>query len=496
MRWQRRFSLFSPWIIAALFPLFFLNCAGAQVREESQLAETLRLAAENDNGAWKTLERLVREPGDAETLDMRKQALTGVGKIRSARSETLLRENLNHPDFRGMAAEGLMNQRGEATKQEIDSLVVDAAQANLQKYPTLSRGEIFALGESDDPRAVTVLKNQLGMTAINDDLIIEALGKILLRRNQSIYVPDNFLLPLGEGSGSSVKIEELSMSDKATEPKVDEEGDPEKVLLNYLAGDGSIDSKDKAATAIRVAHPNGIDYLLGLTKRATTPLKARMAIVDYLTRYAVDSRDSAMFDRFLTLRRRVREKPLLRSIDLSLQLMGQAFGRRLATGTRRRAYSTPQGTQYDPLPKEAEIVTLTKKPYPAYSAADVKTNLKKALKYYGFSATAFQRMQERVESLLSQKVYEKSSERNLIFVALARLYKNKDFYVLREKANDAFSLPGYFTTTLRIVTTSKRGRSWQVVALQRVWNLTASEAEILRQIYLRDAKVLQQRLRL
>lgn len=495
MRWQRRFSLFSLWTIAALLPLIFLNCAGAQVREESQLTETLRLAAENDNGAWKTLERLVREPGDAETIEMRKQALAGVGKIRSPRSEALLKENLNHPDFRGMAAEGLMNQRTEATKQEIDSLVVDAAQANLKKYPTLSRGEIFALGESADPRAVTVLKNQLGMNVLNDDLIIEALGKILLRRNQSTYVPDNFLLPLGEGSGSSLKIEELSMSEKVPEAK-EEEGDPEKVLLNYLTGDGSIDSKDKAVSAIRAAHPDGVDYLLGLIKRTTTPLKARMAIVDYLTRYAVDRRDSAMFDRFLTLRRRVREKTLLRSIDLSLQLMGQAFGRKLATGARRRTYSAPQGTRYDPLPKEAEIVTLAKKPYPAYSAADVKTNLQKALKYYGFSASVFQRMQERVESLLNKKAFEKSSERNLIFVALARLYKNKDFYVLREKANDVFSLPGYFTTTLRIVTAAKRGRSWQVVALQRVWNLTASEAEIIRQIYLRDAKVLQQRLRL
>ncbi|HMV35692.1 MAG TPA: hypothetical protein PKD60_07360, partial [Turneriella sp.] len=151
---------------------------------------------------------------------------------------------------------------------------------------------------------------------------------------------------------------------------------------------------------------------------------------------------------------------------------------------------------YDPLPKEADIITLKQKPYPEYSAADVKTNLKKALRHYRMDAALAERMQKRVNELLNLPENRQSSERNLIFAALGRLYPQKDFYVLKEQGQDAFGKPGYFTTTLRLVTSSARGRSWQIAALQRVWGLTYAEADILRQIYLRDGKLLQQRMRL
>ncbi|MBS0617055.1 MAG: hypothetical protein JSR44_02645, partial [Spirochaetes bacterium] len=43
---------------------------------------------------------------------------------------------------------------------------------------------------------------------------------------------------------------------------------------------------------------------------------------------------------------------------------------------------------------------------------------------------------------------------------------------------------------------SKRDRSWQIAALQRLWNLSYPEADLIRQIYLRDGRLLQQRMRL
>jgi hypothetical protein len=201
-----------------------------------------------------------------------------------------------------------------------------------------------------------------------------------------------------------------------------------------------------------------------------------------------------MIGRFMALRRRTGNREVIASIDLSIRILGSAFGTKVATGGRARRIVITE--RYDPLPKEADIISLKPRPYPEYSAADVKTNLRKALRHYGLSPSLADRMQKRVRELLNLPENRQSSERNLIFAALGRLYPQKDFYVLKEQGQDAFGKPGYFTTTLRLVTSSARGKSWQIAALQRIWGLSYAEADTLRQIYLRDGKLLQQRLRL
>jgi hypothetical protein len=489
-----------------------LHCAGRQVRSDLELEDAVRRAAAGEERGWQSLENTVRSRDDESDVEMQKRALAEVGKIQSPRGEPVLRENLTNRLLRGEAAAGLIHQRNDNNKAEIDATIVEAAAKNAQEFSGLTREEIKALGETENPGAVRLLKQQIGRDPNKDEATIEALGKILKRKSRSFYHPLNFTMPLGQAPAaiiesppaSAVPAGKLSVEtimssegkDQAAEqaPITEADKDPELVLLQYLAGDGASDVKDRAVQSIADAHRPGVPYLLALAAKRSIAVKSRIAIVDYLTRLAVNAQDKSMIHKFQTLRSRAGNAQLVASINLSLRVLGSAFGRAVAGGTR--TYRTVTSDGYEPLPKETDIVSLAQRPYPGYSAADVKTNLKKALAYYKLDIKIADRMQGRVNDLLNQPQNKESPERNLIFSALGRLYPNRDFYVLKKQGQDAFAKPGYFTTTLRLVTASARGRSWQIAALQRLWGLTYNEADLIRQIYLRDGKLLQQRMRL
>lgn len=495
-------SLFSRLVLLAFAAVLATHCAARQVRSEMELQEAAQRAAANDEKGWQSLERTIRTKDEDPDIEMQRKTLTEVGKIPSPRSTALLSENVNNRYLRAEAVGGLLKQRNNANRAEIDKLIVEAAARNAQEFSGLTREEIQALGESDNPEAVKLLKQQMGRDPNKDEMTIDALGKILKRQKRSSYSPLDFSLPLGQGakisfediSTDKVSGEETAKAEPASAGEADT--DPEQVLIDYLSGDGSPEAKDRAVQNIADARSNGIAYLLGLAGKSSVKVAARIAIVDFLTRHAVNTQDKSMIGKFQTLRRRAGgSRELAASIDLSLRILGSAFGRNVAVGTatRRRIVVTDG---YDPLAREADIVKLDQKPYPGYSAADVRTNLKKALTYYRLDAGIADRMQKRVNDLLNLPENKESPERNLIFTALGRLYPDRDFYVLKKQGQEAFAKPGYFTTTLRLVTASRRGRSWQIAALQRVWGLSENEADRIRQIYLRDGKLLQQRMRL
>jgi len=478
------------------------HCAARQVRNEMELQEAAQRAAGNDEKGWQSLERTIRTKDEDPDVEMQRKTLVEVGKIPSERSQLLLRENVNNRFLRAEAIGGLMKQRNDTNRDQIDKLIVEAASKNAQEFSGLTREEIQALGESDNPEAVRLLKQQMGRDPNKDEMTIDALGKILKRQKRSNYSPLDFSLPLGQGA--KISFEDISTDkpnadeSRQAEPEKSSEGDtdPEQALLDYLSGEGSSEAKDRAVQNIADARSNGITYLLGLAGKNSIKVAARIAIVDFLTRHAVNTQDKSMIGKFQSLRRRAAgSRELAASIDLSLRILGSAFGRTVVVGSPgRRRIAVTDG--YDPLAREADIVKLEQRPYPGYSAADVRTNLKKALAYYKLDAGIADRMQKRVNDLLNLPENKESPERNLIFTALGRLYPDRDFYVLKKQGQEAFAKPGYFTTTLRLVTASRRGRSWQIAALQRVWGLSENEADRIRQIYLRDGKLLQQRMRL
>ncbi len=487
-----------------------IACAGRQIRNDLELEEAARRAAAGEERGWQSLENTIRSKDDEPDVEMQKRALAEVGKIQSPRGMPVLIENLTNRFLRGEAAAGLIHQRNDTNKAEIDGLIVDAAAKNAREFSGLTREEIKALGETDNPHAVRLLKQQIGRDPNKDEMTVESLGKILKRKSTSYYHPFDFTLPLGQAPAAAVpeaapaagklNVESIMSSDgkeAAAEETAPAEGDsdPEQVLINYLAGDGSTDVKDRAVQSIAEAHPPGVPYLLALAGRRGISAKSRIAVIDYLTRLAVNTQDKSMIHKFINLRARAGNAQVVASINLSLRVLGSAFGRAVG-GTGGRVYRAVPSDGYEPLPKETDVVSLIQKPYPGYSGADVKTNLKKALTYYHLDKKLAERMQGRVSDLLNQPQNKESPERNLIFTALGRLYPDRDFYVLKKQGQDAFGKPGYFTTTLRLVTQSARGRSWQIAALQRLWGLTYNEADLIRQIYLRDGKLLQQRMRL
>ena len=505
-------------VLLVFLGIFTGACAGGQVRNDLELEEAKRRAQAGEERGWISLERTAKNPDADSDGEMAKKALAAIGSIKAPRAEAILKEFLAHRQMRGEAAAGWINQRTEANRDQIDATLVESTRNNAREFSGLSKEEIRALGATDHPEAVRLLKQQIGKDPNKDELAVEALGKILHRRSRSAIgilreirqatlapgdrVEHADLITIGSLWGANISVEEIKGAETGSEPAEPEakespdDLDPEKVLLQFLAGDGQPEVKDKAVQSIASGHESGSAYLLKLAAKRSIPFKARVAILDYLTRYAVNAQDKSMINKFYALRRSsAGDRRFVASIDLSLRLLGNAFGRAIATGTARytRAVSADG---YDSLPKETDIITLKQKPYPEYSGADVRTNLKKALKYYRLDPAIAERMQRRVNDLLNAPENKQSPERNLIFAALGRLYPDKDFYVLKKQGQDAFGKPGYFTTTLRLVTASQRGKSWQIAALQRLWSLSYNEADLIRQIYLRDGKVLQQRMRL
>lgn len=481
----------------AMLLMVAMHCAARQVHTEPELEEAVRRAKADEEKGWQALELTIRPKKEEEAdIEMQRRALAELAKIPSPRSQKMLSESATDRHLRGEAVQGLMQQRNEANKAEIDRIILQAARTNAQEFGGLSKEEIRALGEIDDPEAVRLLKQQLGRDPVKDDLVIESLGKILRRQKRSYSG-----MPAALVGGVQLQIEDISSTNgenptAITPETAKEEADPEKVLLDFLATDAAVETKDKAIQNIADAHAGGAAYLLDLAAKNTLATPARIAIIDYLTRDAVNREDKSIIGKLAALKRRSNNRELNSSIDLSLRVLAQAFGVPTATSGGRVARRVAIAEGYGPVPKEADIITLKQRPYPEYSAADVKTNLKKALRHYRLGSDLVERMQRRIDELVNLPENRQSSERNLIFAALGRLYPQRDFYVLKEQSKDAFSKPGYFTTTLRLVTSSARGRSWQIAVLQRIWGLTYTEADILRQIYLRDGKLLQQRMRL
>lgn len=481
----------------AMLMVATLHCAARQVRTEPELEEAVRRAKADEEKGWQALGRTIRPKDEEADLEMQRRAVAELGKIPSPRAQKMLGEAATDRYLRGEAVQALLQQRNDANKTEMDRMIVEAARSNALEFGGLSKEEIRALGEIDDPEAVRLLRQQLGRDPAKDDLVVEALGKILRRQKRSQGRTAAVL-----AGGVQLEIEDISTSKskEETPPTIpatttQDETDPEKVLLDFLATDAASETKDKAIQSIADAHGGNNAYLLSLAANNNLAAAVRIAIIDYLTRDAVNREDKSIIAELAALKRRSRNREVNASIDLSLRVLARAFGAPVATGgIRARRIAITEG--YDPLPKEADIITLKQRPYPEYSAADVKTNLKKALRHYQLDAGLVERMQRRVNELMNLPENRQSSERNLIFAALGRLYPQRDFYVLKEQSKDAFSKPGYFTTTLRLITSSARGRSWQIAVLQRIWGLSYSEADMLRQIYLRDGKLLQQRMRL
>ncbi|MBV6492569.1 MAG: hypothetical protein LDLANPLL_00564 [Turneriella sp.] len=479
--------------VVALFCMvtfFAVACTARQVRDETELQRAVRLAQAGDESGWRTLESTVRS--DSADLYLRKTALSEIGKIQSPRGEPILKEYLQDRSLRGEAALGLVGQRGDNNKQEIDQLIVSSTEANLKAYNSLTKEEIRALGETDHPHSVRILREQLRRDPSKDGEVLDALGRILVRRKKALYNPMDFSHGIGQKATFETETI-MSSGDKVNETATPEDAaadDPEKVLLEYLAGDGDSETKDRAVVGIQVAHPPGITYILNLIGSSKTPVKARLAIIDYLTRLAVNTQDKSMIKKLTVVRARAKNAQVVRSINLSLLVLNRAFG-------GRSTYYGSAAPKVTPPPVSVrEEATLKQKPYIGTSAADVKTNLKRAFAYYHLDEQLLERMSSRVRALLNAPENKELAERNLIFVALGRLYPDRDYYVLKAQGQDAFSKPGYFTTTLQLVTASSRGRAWQVALLQRLWGLTANEADLLRQIYLRDGKILRQRMRL
>ncbi|MCX7632328.1 MAG: hypothetical protein N2Z22_03230 [Turneriella sp.] len=475
----------------ALVLAFGLHCGARQIRNEAELEEATQRAAAGKESGWRALERTIKNEEKDPDVEMQKRALAEVGKIPSPRSETLLSENLTHRHLRAEAFEGLLQQRNENNKAQIDAKLLEAARHNAREYGTLTREEIRALGEIDHPDAVRLLREQLGQDPAKDELVIESLGKILRRKKVS-QIPFPFFFLLGQAE-SQLQVEQLFSAPEAIPEgtkATTSEDDPEKVLLDFLGSNAAPEIKDKAVEQILAAHGNDRNYLIARIQDSSLHKEARIAIIDYLTRYAVDKKEVGLIGTFRALERRVDNAEVRASLALSVRILEQAFG--VATRPpRKMVHASPLHST-----KEPDIITLRERPYPRYSADDVRTNFKKMLRHYGLSSALLERMEKRVRDLIALPQNQKSSERNLIFAALGRLYPDKDFYVLKKHAHDAFNKPGYFTTTLRLLTASARPRSWQIAVLQRLWGLSYNEADLLRQIYLRDGRLLVQRLRL
>jgi hypothetical protein len=107
-------------------------CSGRQIRTDQDLETAAKQAAAGKESGWQSLEGTVRNNGDDQDLEYQKRALTEIGKIQSPRGELILKENLTHRQLRGEAAQGLIHQRNEANKSQIDAALVESGRQKRQ----------------------------------------------------------------------------------------------------------------------------------------------------------------------------------------------------------------------------------------------------------------------------------------------------------------------------------------------------------------------------
>ena len=287
------------------------------------------------------------------------------------------------------------------------------------------------------------------------------------------------------------KTPKLSFDDSAIVSKTEKPtaGDSaENALLEILASDAPIESKRKAADELYTAYaPESRSKLLAIMSNNKQPPATRTAILDYLTQQSIERNDRSMLHDFVQVKRQIsHDRNFIPELNISLKILAEKFDEKI--------------TNYPPIASAStqrrNVSTISEKPLASHSTGSVRENLKLVLRHYHLPPEMDQRIEKRLHELLNAEKYAQSSDRNLLFAALRRLYPNEDFYVLKSRGQKAIEIPGYFSSTLRLLTTSKRSPDWQVVALQRLWNLSFTEADKIRQIYLRDGKLLSARLRL
>lgn len=468
-----------------LFLLLILDCSTRQIRTNEDLTEATKRAAAEDKDSWDLLEKSLNPQETEPNRELQKKVLAEIGKIPSENSQRIIASKLRDPALRTEAASALIQQRNGKNNRAIDQALIESTQANIQQYGFLTVDEIVALGEVDDPRAVEILKSQSGKDLTLNAAVIESLGKIM-RRQMHAQVTGNAF----GANTPKLSFEDPEQTSKNAEPATGDSA--EKALLEILASDAPIESKRKAADELYTAYsPGARSKLLKLMTNRKQPFVLRTAILDYLTQQSLDRNDRSMLQDFVNAKKQLLyDKNFIAELNVSLKMLAEKFEEKSID------YHSVGFVAVSRNAVSKEVITISEKPLTSRSAGSVRENLKLVVRHYHLPPDIDQRIEKRLNDLLNADKNSQSADRNLLFAALRRLYPNEDFYVLKSRGQKAIDTPGYFSTTLRLVTASKRSRDWQVVALQRLWNLNFAEADKIRQIYLRDGKLLSARLRL
>lgn len=502
-----------------LISIVMQACQGMQVRDRETLNPVAEKARAGNETAVKALERTLEQPVDES---LKKEVLSEMGTVKTPRAREVLKQKLADNQLRGAAALAYSRQKDGTNDTEIDSDLTSSLQDNQLKYGTLTNEEIQVLGDTSDARAIKLLKSQLGINRENDALVIQALAKQLQRGLSTRVVTPADPAPKKE---EPVITEPAEVIEKTTDtpvekpapavqplaeedfiPAIDDidldgKGDSEdeetaeQVLREYTESDAPDELKDLALDAIYQAYKEeGRAHLLSLAENPEYSLVSRRSILMFLARKAKAQGDSSLVTELQTLRKKYKkQKDFVREIDSAIALLKDLPApaeKPVVTTVTKKSSGRRKSYVADKEP------SLPKKNFAHKNQANVRHNLQSTLLYYGLSQGVINRMDSRVQKLLIDPAYQNNSERNLIFVTLEKLYPGQDYFTLKKYGRTAFDTPWYFTTTLKLVTRSGRGKNWQVAAISRLWGLTTHEATVIRSLYLKEGKSLAGKMKL
>lgn len=138
-------------------------------------------AEEGNENAWEALEIALREPPPEDSPELQVKILENLGQMPSEKAKPVIEPYLTDriESKRAAAVLAYSHHAKESADTSDDKKLANAIEKNQKTYKTLLPEEIQVLPDTKSEKSVSILKTELESGNDNDELVVQALGRIL-----------------------------------------------------------------------------------------------------------------------------------------------------------------------------------------------------------------------------------------------------------------------------------------------------------------------------
>ena len=480
-------------IILAILFWASAGCRSSQVIvDRPTYQNAINKIKKGDKKAWQYIEdALAKEPPEKQK-NLHTMILQDLGGRKYMNARTLLNKYAKNSDVkkRGVSIEALAKHLEYGSRADVEKELVSIIRANTSSTKSILNEEIAALAMITSSDSVSILKGFLGKNEEQDSLIIEAIGGQLVNEKQGQEnEPEPDASEPEENSspaGSDKTPEEKGTGEPEDEGQRAPEGyQREQVLLDYLKTEASFDLKKLTLNSLYNAYrPHGQTRLLNIIRDRRMPASTRILTIRYLVEKNLSGQERGLAPH---LRNLYFDSPgevaLKENLVVQIAKLENKSPVKVLQELRRIIWQDEW---------RLELRRMKKKAYRNYIASLKRMSARKALfkvlRSRGVKSSTLNKMHVSLKETAAKEEWRIRAEGRFLYAALKKMYPKRNYYELNTLGEKSLHIRKLFTTIMKIVLQTYKADTLQVIAVQKVFRIERTEAQLVRDVYLRNKK--------